>query len=651
MVIKKHYLSTAAMLYLYSGIVVFLLGWVKWWLSLPAVVLIGWGLWLYFKEKGEKNDQDYEPVFAIDKNLRITKAGLLLLILAVLTICMISGYGGFFRQSADWEKHNYVLNDLVSKSWPVYYYNDYGTAMLTYYLGQYMVPAAVGKLFSSFRVAEIMVQVYNAVGIFLMFLLLFRVTKASSTKKQMAAVAIFLAFGAVTFLSQCIYGLGREQETGPLYYYWLYEAPISFRSHINSLRYVFQICISTWIACLLFLDSYKNPRYYVLIVAPLLLGTVFGFITFAIIMTMLFCVTVAQNKEKWFVQLKRAFSAPNLAVLVGGLLIPGIYLMGNVLGDKPTAAGFGLIRYTNDTAIIYFSLVLGVLFYSLLIWSLYEKNLLFYLTNGILLVVPFLKFGPNNDLGMNCTIAPLFILMIFVIKAIFDHSGSGGIRRTTALVVLLFWSGVYLIYDIDDVLKVPIQIDGSNRVMYEQSLENMPRNPNYTMDYAYNYYTFDANKSVFVKLLAADTPLPYNSYKLGTELQFSAERRNAQYFMTGLTGCGDPTFAWSDSTVSSLAFTIGEIDKDVEVTIQYTQTYNGTQRAIVMCQDQKICEEKLDEDNLILRFTIPQKLIKDGVLSFTIEYPDAISPAALGVSKDTRLLAVGYQKMVLNTIE
>ena len=70
-----------------------------------------------------------------------------------------------------------------------------------------------------------------------------------------------------------------------------------------------------------------------------------------------------------------------------------------------------------------------------------------------------------------------------------------------------------------------------------------------------------------------------------------------------------------------------------------------------MCQDQKICGEKLDEDNLILRFTIPQKLIKDGVLSFTIEYPDAISPAALGVSKDTRLLAVGYQKMVLNTIE
>lgn len=650
MIIKRRYLSTAAMLYLYLGTVVFLLGWVKWWIALPSVALIGWSLWIYFKEGGGGH-QDREAVFEIDQNLKITKTGLLLLALAVLGICLISGYGGFFYQAGDFGKHNAILNDLVQKDWPVYYYNDYGTSMLTYYLGQYMVPAAVGKLFSSFRVAEIIVLLNNAVGIFLMFLLLFRVTKAGSMKKRAAVVVIFLVFGAVTFLSHCLYGLGHEQETRPLYYFWLYEAPLSFRSHGNDLRYVFQICIPTWIASLLFLDSYKDPRYYVLICAPLLLGTVFSFITIGLIMLILFCTTVAQNKAKWLVQLKRAFSTPNLAALLGGVFIPGIYLSGNIVGDKPASIGFSLVRYTNETAITYYSLIAGFLCFSLLIWRTYERDLLFYLVNGIMLAIPFVQMGRYNDLGMNCTIATLFILMIYVIRALFYYVKEKQIRQATVLVVLLFWSSIYLVQDVADVFRFPVQMDGSNRYMTYESLEGLAANPESSVDYAYNYYTLDAGESLFVSAFASRKPKPENWYQMGTELVFSTEILNEQYFTTGLSSTGNPTFVWSDGMVSACSFAVGAIDKDVEVFIQYDRVCNGEQRAIVMCQDQKICEKIIDRDDLTLRFDIDKELIREGTISFTIEYPDAISPAALGLSGDTRILAVGYQKMVLNTIE
>lgn len=465
-------------------------------------------------------------------------------------------------------------------------------------------------------------------------------------------MAIFLAFGAVTFLSQCIYGLGREQETGILYYYWLYEAPVSFRSHINALRFVFQICIPTWLSCLMFLDSYRNPRYYVVIIAPLLFGTVFSFITLTIIMMILFCATVAQSKENWFVQIKRAFSSPNLAVLIGGILIPGIYLMGNVLGDKPAAAGFSLIRYNNDTAIIYFSFISGFLCYSLLIWRLYEQNLLFYLINGIMLVIPFVGMGPNNDLGMDCTIATLFFLMIFIIKTVFDHTRPEGIRRTAMLVVLIFWSGVYLVYDIDDILKTPISIDGSNRAVQYQSLENMSRNPIFTIDWRYNYYTLDPNDSVFVRYMATDKPGAYNAYVMGTELPFSAIQMNARYFLTDLTADIDTNLVWSEGNEASLSFLVGDVDKDVKVFIQYGQTVEGAQRVIVSCQGQTLCTNVVDANNLLVEFVFPKELIRDRAINFTIEYPDAVVIDAQESSDEVaHVRAVSYQKMILNTIE
>jgi hypothetical protein len=47
-------------------------------------------------------------------------------------------------------------------------------------------------------------------------------------------------------------------------------------------------------------------------------------------------------------------------------------------------------------------------------------------------------------------------------------------------------------------------------------------------------------------------------------------------------------------------------------------------------------------------FVAPRELITERKLDLSFEYPDAASPAELGESGDTRLLAVGYRSMTLS---
>ena len=246
-------------------------------------------------------------------------------------------------------------------------------------------------------------------------------------------------------MSYAILSLGYFSDAENVCYYWLSDAMISYRSAINSLRWVFQLCIPSWIATALFLNIFHNPRYYVVIAAQLLLHTVFAFLSVGVMMFLTFIYQLIVRPEKRKLYIKRAFaSPPNLLVLLGGVVIPFIYLSANVFSaEKPEFVRFSLIRYTNVTEITYFAFVSVFLCYSLLIWRKYEKSFLFYLVNGILLIAPFLRLGQNNDLGMNTTIPVLYILMIFVIWALFvDLSkATQNVRSAVGLICLFALRG------------------------------------------------------------------------------------------------------------------------------------------------------------------------------------------------------------------
>lgn len=107
-------------------------------------------------------------------------------------------------QSSDWPKHNAVLRDLMVRTWPVIYHNHDMVSMLTYYLGQYIVPAAVGKLLlllfpqaitleTAFVVSEVVMALWNMIGLALVICHLFHLVGHGSFKILVMAAFLLLA--------------------------------------------------------------------------------------------------------------------------------------------------------------------------------------------------------------------------------------------------------------------------------------------------------------------------------------------------------------------------------------------------------------------------------------------------------------------------
>ena len=138
MTIKHSTLNTLSLFYIYLPILIFLFGWCKWYVAIPCTAVSVYVLYGMLK------------AYNVDSgSVRINKYALAFSILFMLVAAYYLGWGRFTTQMNDYGKHNGVLNDLILRSWPVVYKEADGhLCMLTYYLGQYLVPAFMGKLFS-----------------------------------------------------------------------------------------------------------------------------------------------------------------------------------------------------------------------------------------------------------------------------------------------------------------------------------------------------------------------------------------------------------------------------------------------------------------------------------------------------------------------
>lgn len=105
--------------YIYIPVFLFLYGFTKpHWALIVSICLV---FCIYRLYKDYKNEM--YSVDNIGKKSRLPVWTILFCILIILIYGYYMGYGGFAPQKGDWGKHNAVLNDLVTRSWPVYYKN------------------------------------------------------------------------------------------------------------------------------------------------------------------------------------------------------------------------------------------------------------------------------------------------------------------------------------------------------------------------------------------------------------------------------------------------------------------------------------------------------------------------------------------------
>nr|WP_027871359.1 hypothetical protein [[Eubacterium] cellulosolvens] len=506
MKIERRWLFTVSMFYIYLPIFLFILGWTRLIIAVPTILVCLFCFYRLFKEQNTSREG-------------ISVKFLVLLITAVLFILTgyYAGYGRFINQPADWAKHNAILYDLTERNWPVLYSNKGEHSMLTYYIGQYILPSLAGKIFHSTKVAEIALYIWNVVGIVLVYLNVLLYTGATKVLKQLAYAAILPIFSLPLWLSEIALKLltGYNSAGDGQWFFCSDGIQLQYSNNYTLLKWVFPQTIPIWLLVIVFLLNKEKIKYYVFLLSPSLL---FGTLTFIGIFPMaavgaikpLFTRSDERTASRVKTWLKQIISPENVTVFISFGMLIVLYLFGNVTGEKPSSLGLHIMPYTAKSFALYiiFTAVL-TLPYALILFRRHRRDWTFYVSVATLLVLPLFKMGLYNDLTMRASIPALFLLMIYIIDDFFIRLESLHSHKTlidsTALLLTLCLLVIGARYPLAEMLWIARSDDysalgsGNEWTTLEgfanRSLDNVDE------DVKFNYYTYDIDNTFFYKYI------------------------------------------------------------------------------------------------------------------------------------------------------
>ncbi len=388
-------LELLAAAYLLLPLLVFLLGWLRWPYALPLSLALLPALYRAWQARQRR-------AALLSRRELLAAAGVTL-----VWVSMSGLMPGFFL-NPDWLTRMSVLRDLVVGSWPVGYSLPDGELILRCPLGYYMVPALVGKL-SSLHGARIALWVWTALGTALALFLIVGANPARKSGAWRSALLIAVFFSGMDILGWLI-SSPIKLEWGKHIEWWavMNGSQIQYSAQTTQLFWVPNHGLPGW---LLALVAWRHRQHGLSVPAAalLLLATAFWapLVALGVAPLLLWCVwrglgwrQLALHSLRW----------PVLALLPAGLLVARFMTMGVAQADTSSAA----------PAPIHAIFMFSVLEWGLLAWAVLsrsERSPLLLLALLELLLLPFLRFGPANDLVMRASIPALTILMMATIDA------------------------------------------------------------------------------------------------------------------------------------------------------------------------------------------------------------------------------------------
>lgn len=338
-------LLTAAHIYLLLPILIFCVGWCKWYIGAVMSCIIVVGAYISINKYMLSEPMGGEQHTCKGK-LWICVVALLLIALWVV----LSGIGGYVWQNDDHFWRNTIFDILVKEDWPVVRSTIINDTMqergLVYYIGFWLPAALVGKLFGQAAGSAIQ-YIWAVLGIAIFYGLICYWRK----KVSLWPLILFIFFSGLDIIGTLCNG-------APLFTLWGVEhlerwpGIYQYSSMTTQLFWVFNQAIPVWIACgLLFLRP--HPQNCIMIWASLMLTSTLPFI--GLFPYVAYIVlrgdkpmdqygSVAEYfREIW----KRLVSVPNL--LCGGTvgIICGLYLIQNAAG--------GLLQKMANIPVIVFA--------------------------------------------------------------------------------------------------------------------------------------------------------------------------------------------------------------------------------------------------------------------------------------------------------
>jgi hypothetical protein len=450
---------------------VFVLGFLKWYFALAITVLLAIA-YIFVIRDTKIEDRECE-----DRSLYITSKQLFIIIGVVAVWCFLSGLGNLYYQSEDWGARNAIYRDLIRYDWPVVYPEK--NAALVYYIGYWLPPALIGKLFYgisadldvAWMAGNIALWLWSVICIVVIVLMTMMYLKVASKKHFWIALAVFIGFSGMDIIGTVVGGFARRIPIPNHIEWWTI---FQYSSMVTCLAWVFNQAIFTWLATICFLSEKKTRNYAFIIVCALasapipcvglaiyMLGaaavklykafkekhmkafwkdvfTVQNIIPTVILVPLYFLyykTNVAVNIGQAAVNLPRDLYAiiitSVLAVILGIAGLVSLLLKKKWQSYKLFfLAGVSFILFVGSLVNVeirlnYLSFIMleSVLFL-LVLWDDHKNDPIFYISWLITLICPLIKIGTAADFCMRASIPLVFVLMVMSSKYLLNHIDS-----------------------------------------------------------------------------------------------------------------------------------------------------------------------------------------------------------------------------------
>ena len=137
------------------------------------------------------------------------------------------------------------------------------------------------------------------------------------------------------------------------------------------------------------------------------------------------------------------------------------------------------------------------------------------------------------------------------------------------------------------------------------------------------------------------------SYVIGTPIIFTTENDGRIYFELGASAI-EADSIWSVGKEGKMVIPVESNPTDLLAQFTFKTVYNGEQSVIVKSNESVLFEGIVSASNLEITFEIPASCIQNHQLVLNLYYSDAVSPASLNRSADSRVLAVAYSQIVFS---
>ena len=353
-------LLTMIYVYLSLPILIFLVGWCKWYIGIPAAMIVCISVFLCIRENNTDNSIGIRP-----GKQDIFKC--LLIIVIVMSWVGLSGVGGYVWQNSDHWWRNAMFDILVTEQWPVTGVVNMGGASqergFVYYIGFWLPAAVIGKI-GGISAGYAMQYVWAVIGILLLYALICTWRK----KIVLWPLLLFIFFsgadviGTLLNTNDAVQIWGTEHlERWPAHY--------QFSSTTTQLFWVFNQVIPAWlVSALIFLS--EKPKNLVFVWSLIMITSTLPFAGLVP-----FIIYFLISRSKWQQNTSVSKLIKNLwnnwvslqNVLGGGIvgIISLLYLLGNVSGAKIQLFSQGL----NKGSVIVV-LAIGVILSVALLWCI-----------------------------------------------------------------------------------------------------------------------------------------------------------------------------------------------------------------------------------------------------------------------------------------